>query len=333
MTSNIYIILIFITNILLFSFLSLISKKLNLIDYPNNNLKLHKKPTPLLGGIFIYVNILVYFIFLLFNQDLRPEILASNKSLFNFIFLSSTFFFVGFFDDKIKISANLKFILFIIISFIAVLVDKNLVISKLTFSFMSKEIFLENFSIFFTVLCIVLFVNAFNMFDGINCQASLYALLLFLIIFLQGLDIYIALTFLIPLLFILILNFKNIIFLGNTGSYLIPVILAQIFILSYNKNTFLADEIILLLIFPGLDMLRLFIQRSLKKVNPFSGDKNHIHHLLLRNANILFTLFLTVVVSVSFYIVYFYTNFNILFFLISIVIYYIFIYLLSKRNS
>ena len=82
MTSNIYIILIFITNILLFSFLSLISKKLNLIDYPNNNLKLHKKPTPLLGGIFIYVNILVYFIFLLFNQDLRPEILASNKSLF-----------------------------------------------------------------------------------------------------------------------------------------------------------------------------------------------------------------------------------------------------------
>ncbi len=333
MTSSIYIIILLIANLLFFSSFRFISKKLNLIDYPQNKLKIHKKPIPLLGGIFIYANFLIYLIFLLFNVDLRPEILTSNKSFFNFILLSSAFFFIGFFDDKIKISANTKFILFIVVSFVSVLIDKNLVVSKLTFSFVDKEIFLENFSIFFTVLCIVLFVNAFNMFDGINCQASLYAIILFLIILLKGIDIYMVITFLVPLFILLVFNFKNIIFLGNTGSYLIPVILSQIFIISYNKGLFLADEIILLLIFPGLDMLRLFIQRSLKRASPFSGDKNHIHHLLLKNTNILTTLFITVVISLSFYIIYFYTKFNILYFLISIVIYYIFIYLLSKKNS
>ena len=33
---------------------------------------------------------------------------------------------------------------------------------------------------------------------------------------------------------------------------------------------------------PGIDMLRLFIQRLLNKQNPFYGDRNHIHHLLLK---------------------------------------------------
>ena len=31
---------------------------------------------------------------------------------------------------------------------------------------------------------------------------------------------------------------------------------------------------------PGIDMLRLFIERILKNKNPFYGDRNHLHHLL-----------------------------------------------------
>ena len=32
---------------------------------------------------------------------------------------------------------------------------------------------------------------------------------------------------------------------------------------------------------PGVDMFRLFLMRILSKKNPFSPDRNHIHHLLL----------------------------------------------------
>ena len=36
---------------------------------------------------------------------------------------------------------------------------------------------------------------------------------------------------------------------------------------------------------PGIDMLRLFISRLINKKDPFSGDNNHIHHLLLKFCN------------------------------------------------
>ena len=32
---------------------------------------------------------------------------------------------------------------------------------------------------------------------------------------------------------------------------------------------------------PGLDMLRVFIERIFKKKNPFLADRNHLHYLLL----------------------------------------------------
>ena len=41
----------------------------------------------------------------------------------------------------------------------------------------------KNIGLFFSVLCVLLFVNAFNLFDGINLQSSLYGIyfLLFLV--------------------------------------------------------------------------------------------------------------------------------------------------------
>ena len=44
-----------------------------------------------------------------------------------------------------------------------------------------------------------------------------------------------------------------------------------------------ADEIFVLMMLPGLDMTRLFVQRLLNKKNPFIRDRNHFHHLLHDN--------------------------------------------------
>ena len=48
-------------------------------------------------------------------------------------------------------------------------------------------------------------------------------------------------------------------FLGNRKSSFI-VFLSQLIILEYSSSKLFADEIVLLLIFPGLDMLRLFMR-------------------------------------------------------------------------
>ena len=50
----------------------------------------------------------------------------------------------------------------------------------------------------------------------------------------------------------------------------------------YNPTLYFAEEIFLLLLIPGIDMLRLFFIRILKKQNPFKGDKNHLHHKILK---------------------------------------------------
>ena len=53
------------------------------------------------------------------------------------------------------------------------------------------------------------------------------------------------------------------------------------FVLSYNiEKSFYVDEIVLIMLIPGLDLMRLFLQEYRKKKHPFSADRNHLHHLL-----------------------------------------------------
>ena len=59
--------------------------------------------------------------------------------------------------------------------------------------------------------------------------------------------------------------------------------ISYFFIKMYNFNIVsYADQIVLYMLIPGLDLIRLFIIRIFKKQNPLSSDRNHIHHLLLR---------------------------------------------------
>jgi UDP-N-acetylmuramyl pentapeptide phosphotransferase/UDP-N-acetylglucosamine-1-phosphate transferase len=76
------------------------------------------------------------------------------------------------------------------------------------------------------ILCILLYLNAFNMFDGINLQASLYSINIFLIFILKGIFLDISLVMILSLLFFSYLNFKNKCFLGNNGSLLIAFVIS-----------------------------------------------------------------------------------------------------------
>ena len=82
------------------------------LDNPDGKRKLHKKPIPLAGGIIIFLNLIIYFIFLSSNQNvLLSEIIFTNyKDLINFFVTSLLIFSLGFLDDKLNIfqSANFK---------------------------------------------------------------------------------------------------------------------------------------------------------------------------------------------------------------------------------
>ena len=88
--------------------------------------------------------------------------------------------------------------------------------------------------------------------------------------------------------------------MGDSGIYILGSILITSIIYEYNvfKTIKYADEIFLLLILPGYDLLRLTITRILKGKNAFYGDRNHIHHLLISKFTLiesnLFLVFLNV---------------------------------------
>ncbi len=151
--------------------------------------------------------------------------------------------------------------------------------------------FLNEFSFFFTIFCIIILLNALNFYDGINGQSVIFFILIFIHLAILS-QIYIFYVFIIlVLIFILILNLQNKIFMGDNGIYILGSMLIVALIYEYNefKSIQFADEIFLLLILPGYDLVRLSLSRIFKGKNPFYGDRNHIHHLINSKLSISYT--------------------------------------------
>ena len=84
------------------------------------------------------------------------------------------------------------------------------------------------------------------------------------------------------LLIFLYFNFKGKMFLGDNGTLLLSFIISYFFIKSSNlKEIFYADEIFLIMMIPGFELLRLAISRIINNKHPFLPDNNHIHHILI----------------------------------------------------
>jgi UDP-GlcNAc:undecaprenyl-phosphate GlcNAc-1-phosphate transferase len=266
-------ILIFILNISLVLFHKKISRFYNLYDKPDGLRKKHKGSIPKTGGLIIALNFLLILI------------LYFKYFEISYLFIILAFFF-GYLDDKYNIKPLYKLLsLFIIIS-INIIIEKEIQISVLKFDII-KNIFLDNhvLKIFFTIFCILAFINALNMFDGLNLQAGAYVIFIFLVLFFQSKNI-LYVYFIISLISFLILNLNNKSFLGDSGSILLGYLISFFILKEYTINNILNCESILLIMFlPGIDMLRLFVERILNRNNPLGGDRNHIHHLLLHKFN------------------------------------------------
>ena len=74
------------------------------------------------------------------------------------------------------------------------------------------------------------------------------------------------------------------IFLGNSGTSLLSVFFSVFLIGDYNLYNYIyADEILFILLFPGLDMIRVTIERIVTGKKVYIPDKIHFHHYLLKN--------------------------------------------------
>ena len=281
--------------ILLFSFLLInlfiylyhnrIIKIYGIYDYPDKKRKIHKQKTSLLGGFIFFYNLTFFSLILIILSDSLIKELVLFKNIYNYLlfyFISVCFYILGFYDDKKNLNANLKLLIISILILIIIFFDTKLLIQNINFSFSDKNINLGQFNYLFTLFCFVAFINAFNLFDGINLQSGIYTLFVLIFLLLSTNTNIFILFLLFPLLTFLILNSSGKIFLGNSGTYFLSFIISYLFIKSFNLyGSISSDQIFAVMLIPGLDMIRLFIYRIKLKQHPFTSDRNHIHHRFL----------------------------------------------------
>ena len=309
-----------IFNFLLFINFKKLAKFVNIFDKPDRKLKLHKVKTPIVGGFIFALNFFIIFFYQIFflKNFLSLDIkIFHNLELFSLLILIFAYFFLGLYDDKYKLNPLKRLILSISIILFAIFLNENLLIKNLSLSFYKHRIFLDNLSIVFTIFCILILTNSLNFYDGINGQSCFIFIYFFTYLLLRSDFNLFYLTCIVLLLIVVSQNLKNMLFLGDSGVYLMSIILSISLIYEHNihKSIVFADEIFFLLLLPGLDLLRLTISRSLNKKNPLLGDRQHIHHLFINKFSLLFSniilllmsilpLFLFVFLNLNFFIVF-----------------------------
>ena len=290
-----------------------VAKERKLYDHPNER-SAHYIPTPSLGGIGIFAGTICAVILWtpLDSFGTLQYILAS----FVLIFL------IGVVDDLLPMSATKKFLGQILVA--TILAYKSNVRLTSLYGIFGVEHLPELTGFFLSVIIIVGIINAVNLIDGINGRAGsmgLVACVTWVICFAAsgstGLPLaVVAFSLAGAIIAFLKYNFTPArIFMGDTGSLLIGTVCAILAIkfIEMSPQPMVAGGIasgsapaiaMAVLIIPVFDTLRVFSIRILHGKSPFSPDKTHIHHLMLKTGlNHMQTTRVLVLVNISFVLI------------------------------
>lgn len=259
------------------------------MDTPDKR-KIHAVGTPSMGGIPIFLA--VTFSLLIW---LPYEVPDRFKYLIGALVLV---FIIGLRDDLIPLKPQYKLINQLIPS-IMVIYLSGIILDSLYGLFYIEDIpIVVSWSL--TLIAIIVITNSFNLIDGIDGLAGFIGLVMltsfgiwFHMIEMNIIS-YLIFSFVGAIFSFLIFNWQpSKIFMGDTGALLIGFLLACVAITFINANYNLnvdhpykfkatISTAICVMIIPLWDTMRVFILRVIRSRSPFTADKNHIHHLLLR---------------------------------------------------
>jgi len=255
-------------------FLILIAKKYDFLDYPSG-LKTHPKPTPLLGGVGIFLGFLCSLILgsFIFN-------FGWGKDLYGLLLGAFIVVIIGLIDDKKGLSPSIKFFWQILagLSFILISEKTNILTGS-------------GWDVLILLLWMVGLMNASNFLDamdGLCGGVSFIASLSFFIVALfskQNFSILISLAMMGALLGFLRYNFYPAkIFLGDAGSMFCGYILAclGIFFAEANPSPSTLLVPVLILSYPIFDISFVTLIRGREGRKIYVGDYNNSPRRILR---------------------------------------------------
>ena len=261
-----------------------IAEKIGAIDVPKDTRRMHKVPTPRLGGLAVFLGFLV-------SVLCFCEI---TKEMIGLLCGSVIIVILGIFDDSHDLSAKLK----LIVQIIAALVTIYIGDIKINF-FTNPNIFSNDkilllsdwISVPCTVLWIVAITNAVNLIDGLDgLAAGVSTIAAVSLVFIASMvdEPAIALIAIIiagACLGFLPFNFrkKKKIFLGDTGATFLGYALAVLSVQGGFKSYAVISFAVPVLIFglPIFDTAFAMLRRMLTGRSPMSPDRGHIHHRLV----------------------------------------------------
>ncbi|NIF60876.1 UDP-N-acetylglucosamine--undecaprenyl-phosphate N-acetylglucosaminephosphotransferase [Enterobacter sp. Ap-916] len=259
------------------------ARRVGLVDKPNFR-KRHQGTVPLVGGISVFAG--VCFTFLIGNYYI--------PHLWLYLLCAGTLVLVGALDDRYDISVKIRAAVQAIIA-IVMMVIGNLYLGSLGYILGPWELVLGPFGYFLTLFAVWAAINAFNMVDGIDgllgglSSVSFAAMGIILLLDGQHSLAMWCFAMIVAILPYIILNLGLLgrrykVFMGDAGSTLLGFTIIWILLETTQGKTHPISPVTALWIIaiPLMDMIAIMYRRLRKGMSPFSADRQHIHHLIMR---------------------------------------------------
>ncbi|NMA86364.1 MAG: undecaprenyl/decaprenyl-phosphate alpha-N-acetylglucosaminyl 1-phosphate transferase, partial [Tissierellia bacterium] len=275
----------FIISVFISLFMTPIVKKLAIkvgaVDIPKDDRRVHKKPMPLMGGLAIYISIIITSLIFL----------PVDKTLISIIIGGTIIVISGIIDDIKELSPRMKLIFQIAAAIVLILGDIKIDAITNPFTKTSKLIDLGVFSIPITIFWIVGITNTLNLIDGLDGLAAGVAMISSLSFLAVANKFYYIPVMIMSSIIagsclgFLPYNFNPAkIFMGDTGALFLGFILAALSIEGVMKSVATIAVVVPIIILgvPIFDTTFAIFRRLLNGKSIAEADKGHLHHRLLR---------------------------------------------------
>lgn len=259
---------------------------IGLVDKPDSR-KLHQGLIPLVGGISIYIALLIS----------SAIFISELEQLWLYFTCGGILIVLGIFDDYFDVNFKIKLIVQIVIAIIVICLGEYS-LNNLGYIFGNQNIELSSFwSVAITIFAVLGAINAFNMIDGIDGLLGGLTIVTFSCL---GMFFYIsAESYLSSLCFMIVaavipyflLNIgipfgqKYKVFMGDAGSMFLGFMTILILVCATqcsHDNSLKPVTALWLIAVPLMDMVTVMFRRLWHGNSPFKADRQHLHHIFQR---------------------------------------------------
>jgi UDP-GlcNAc:undecaprenyl-phosphate GlcNAc-1-phosphate transferase len=254
-----------------------IGQFLHVMDHPDSARKIHRQPTPLVGGIAILIPLLVWLGGALAAGAIKDQQFASM-----IILCAAGVGLAGFADDQTGTTPLSRILALLVFLGVALALMPGLIAHSLNWgSFeptpLPPVVYAGVIAVTFAGI-----VNAVNMADGQNGLVPGMFVIWSLCLVLAGDPLVTPVAAVIAAagIVVLVFNIRAKLFLGDCGSYGVTFALGLLALTAYAHGRITIETVTVWFYIPVADCLRLIITRRWEKRSPFAPDTNHFHHRL-----------------------------------------------------